>query len=155
MLISFFWVWGSYLLGKSLGSDVICFVSASKYLLNMLWVESNKLVTIISERLETLKFTISLCARILLVAILVSGIEPIWDFWAVSLLKFTVEITFAKSIYWVDFNLLYFVQILRVLQLLYDSLLISEVRFHHFAFESLDENFKWWLSTDKAFIFVG
>lgn len=80
MLISFFWVWGSYLLGKSLGSDVICFVSASKYLLNMLRVESNQLVTIISERLETLKFTISLCARILLVAILVSGIEPIRDF---------------------------------------------------------------------------
>ena len=114
----------------------------------MLRVESNQLVTIISEWLETLKFTTSLCARIILVAILVSAIESIRDLWAVSLLNFTVEITLAKIIYWVNFNLLYFVQILRVLQLLYDSLLISEVRFHHFTFESLNENFKWWLSTD-------
>ena len=148
MLISFFWVWGSYLLSKSLGSNIICFVSASKYLLNMLRVESNQLVTIISEWLETLKFTTSLCARIILVAILVSAIESIRDLWAVSLLNFTVEITLAKIIYWVHFNFLYFVQILRVLQLLYDSLLISEIRFHHFTFESLNENFKWWLSTD-------
>ena len=69
MFPCFFVVWDLNLMGYSLSRWVIGFMSTSEHFLYVLRVKRNQLVTSISKRLKTFKFAISLCARILLVAI--------------------------------------------------------------------------------------